>query len=69
MNEIMVIAAFIIGVFVGVFGTAWCVSFGIRSGYAIRNENPRIPLSKSREEEASLEFQAAGIEDREEKKL
>lgn len=45
-NDWIMIATFVVGLMVGCAGTAWCVRFGIKAGYAIKHDKPIVATSK-----------------------
>jgi hypothetical protein len=50
-SEIAVIMAFVAGLVAGCTGTAWCVRFGLRAGYAVKHNEPILPTAKPDEDD------------------
>ena len=46
-NEWFVILAFVTGLMVGCAGTAWCIRFGLKAAWAVKNNEPGLPETNS----------------------
>lgn len=50
-NDWFLILAFVAGLVMGCAGTAWCVRFGLRAGWSIKNNEPSLPGNKPEPED------------------
>jgi hypothetical protein len=55
-SEWFLILAFVAGLVVGCAGTAWCVRFGLRAGYAVKHNEPILPTAKPEEDDIEAEL-------------
>lgn len=55
-SEWIVILAFVAGLVVGCSGTAWCVRFGLKAAYAVKNNQPILPADKPEDDDIEAEL-------------